>query len=87
MTLEEEDGEADRALEGAGRGKSSWVEIAVDVPGYREDDALPVFLAQMLSEALVASGRLRDRLWINSRFHWKLYVDVRFHSFGVETMC
>ncbi|KAF2094613.1 hypothetical protein NA57DRAFT_46143, partial [Rhizodiscina lignyota] len=74
----DEDDEANDAAEGQGRGrgKSSWVEIAVDVPGYRDDDALPVFLSQMLGEALVASGRLRDRLWINSRFHWKLYIDI-----------
>jgi exosome complex component RRP42 len=26
---------------------------------------------------LLASGELKDRLYINRRFHWKLYVDVR----------
>lgn len=84
VTMQDEDDEVEGQGEGQGgvsrgRGKSSWIEIAVDVPGYREDDALPVFLSQMLGEALDASGRLRDRLWINSRFHWKLYIDVRYY--------
>ena len=42
----------------------------------RDDDALPVFLSAMLTEALHADGGLKDRLWINSRFHWRLYIDV-----------
>jgi len=50
--------------------------MSVDVPGFREDDSLPVFLASMLKESLLASGELKDRLYINTRFHWKLYVDV-----------
>ena len=59
-----------------GKGQNSWVEISVEIPGFREDDSLPVFLASMLSESLLASGELKDRLYINSRFHWKLYIDV-----------
>jgi exosome complex component RRP42 len=35
-----------------------------------------VFLAAMLSEALLADGEFLRRLWINRRFHWKLYLDV-----------
>jgi exosome complex component RRP42 len=77
VTLEDEDDQGDGEAQGKGRGKSGWVEVAVDVPGYREDDALPVFLSQMLGEALVVNATLRDRLWINQRFHWKLYIDVR----------
>ena len=50
--------------------------MSIEVPGYRDDDALPVFLSAMLTEALVADGKLKDRLWINRRFHWKLYIDV-----------
>lgn len=65
---------------GEGKGRNEWLEVAVDVPGLRDDDALPVFLGAMLSEALCADGSLRDRLWINSRFHWRLYVDVSFRS-------
>lgn len=62
--------------ESKGKGQNSWVEMSVEVPGFREDDALPVFLASMLKESLLASGELKDRLYINRRFHWKLYVDV-----------
>ena len=61
---------------GEGKGRNEWLEVAIDVPGLRDDDALPVFLGAMLSEALCADGGLRDRLWINARFHWRLYVDV-----------
>jgi len=64
------------ADEGRGKGQNAWVEMSVDVPGFREDDSLPVFLASMLKESLLASGELKDRLYINTRFHWKLYVDV-----------
>lgn len=59
-----------------GKGSSSWVEVALDIPGYRDDDALPVFLSAMLTEALVADGTLKDKLYINTRFHWRLYVDI-----------
>lgn len=59
-----------------GKGRDEWVEVAIDIPGYRDDDALPVFLGAMLTEALLADARLKDRLYINERFHWRLYVDV-----------
>lgn len=62
--------------EGKGQGQNAWVEMSVEIPGFREDDPLPVFLASMLTESLLASGELKDRLYINRRFHWKLYVDV-----------
>ena len=68
-----EDGEA--RSEAVGR--NEWVEMSIEIPGFRDDDPLPVFIAAMLNEALVASGELPNRLWINRRFHWKLYVDVR----------
>lgn len=68
-----DDGDVD---ESKGKGQNSWLEMSVEVPGFREDDALPVFLASMLKESLLASGELKDRLYINRRFHWKLYVDV-----------
>lgn len=67
-----EDGNASRT----GKGQESWIEVAIEIPGMRDDDALPVFLSAMLTEALLADGELKDRLWINSRFHWRLYVDV-----------
>ena len=61
---------------GRGVGENAWVEMSVEVPGYRTEDALLVFVAAMLTEALLASGDLKDRLYINRRVHWKLYVDV-----------
>lgn len=70
----EEDGA--RNDEKPGRGEAGWIAIAVEIPGVRDDDALPVFLAAMLGEALAADAALKDRLCINARFHWRLYVDV-----------
>ncbi|KAF2189477.1 hypothetical protein K469DRAFT_625137 [Zopfia rhizophila CBS 207.26] len=61
---------------GKGKGQNSWLEMSIEIPGFRDDDSLPVFLASMLTETLLASGELKDRLYINRRFHWKLYVDV-----------
>ncbi|KAI8936212.1 hypothetical protein NX059_006640 [Plenodomus lindquistii] len=62
--------------ESKGKGQNSWLEMSVQVPGFRDEDALPVFLSSMLTESLLASGALKDRLYINRRFHWKLYVDI-----------
>jgi exosome complex component RRP42 len=62
-----------------GKGDDDWLEMSIEIPGLRDDDALPVFLAAMLTEALLADGAVRDRLWINSRFHWRLYIDVGSH--------
>ncbi|KAM3418664.1 Exosome complex component RRP42 [Cercospora zeina] len=59
-----------------GIGEESWIEVSIQIPDMRDDDALPVFLAAMLTEALLASGDVKDRLWINSRFHWRLYIDI-----------
>jgi exosome complex component RRP42 len=61
---------------GGRKGESSWIEMSLDIPGYREDDALPVFVASMLTEPLLAGGGLKERLWISRRHHWKLYIDV-----------
>ena len=58
-------------------GRNEWVEISVEIPGFRDDDSMPVFLAAMLDEALLADGSFVERLYINSRYHWKLYLDVR----------
>ena len=59
-----------------GAGENSWFETTIEIPGFRDDDSLPVFLAAMLSEALVATGDLVDKLWINDHWYWKLYIDV-----------
>lgn len=61
-------------------GEDKWIEVTVDMPGQREDDAMVVFLAQMIHEGLVADGGLRTRLVINARWHWRLYIDVRIYS-------
>ncbi len=77
--VEEEEGAEREGARPTGRrgvGDNSWVEMTIEIPGFRDDDAMPVFLAAMLNEALLASGDLPDRLWINGRFHWKLYIDV-----------
>ncbi|KAK2607416.1 hypothetical protein N8I77_006088 [Diaporthe amygdali] len=57
-------------------GQSSWIEIAVEIPGARDDDASTIYLAEMLSEALLADGQFARRLYLNRRFHWKLYLDI-----------
>ena len=64
-----------------GHGSKSWVEMSIEIPGYRDDDALPVFLAAMLNEGLTATGDLADKLYINARFHWRLYLDVSLPTF------
>lgn len=62
---------------GDGReGRNEWVELTVEIPGTRDDDLLPVFMSSMLTEALLADGEFTKRLWINRRFHWRLYIDV-----------
>ncbi|EPE27323.1 Ribosomal protein S5 2-like protein [Glarea lozoyensis ATCC 20868] len=58
------------------KGRNEWVEISVEIPGFRDDDSMPVFLGAMLSEALLADGSFVERLWINRRFHWKIYLDI-----------
>lgn len=77
---EEEEGEEEdehREAEAAERhGENDWLELSVEIPGHRDDDSGTVFLASMLSEALLADGELTKKLWINRRFHWKLYLDV-----------
>lgn len=79
-TLDVEMGDGDEDVdESRGKGEEGWLDVAIEIPGTRDDDALPVFLAAMLTEALLADGELKDRLWMNSRFHWRLYVDVRDH--------
>ncbi|CAK7241562.1 MAG: Exosome complex component rrp42 [Sporothrix thermara] len=62
---------------GAGGSASpSWVEVSVEIPGVRDDDASTVFLGALLAEALLADGSLTQMLRINRRFHWKLFLDV-----------
>ncbi|KIN05562.1 hypothetical protein OIDMADRAFT_100553 [Oidiodendron maius Zn] len=67
--VDEDDNEGEMGL-------NEWVELTVEIPGFRDDDPMPVFLAAMLSEALVADVQFARRLYINRRFHWKLYLDI-----------
>lgn len=79
VEMQDESGDEDttgQAARGAGKGRDSWLEISIEIPGFRDDDALPIFMAAMLTEALLANGSVRDKLWINDRWHWKLYIDI-----------
>ncbi|KAI1130346.1 hypothetical protein F5Y10DRAFT_122361 [Nemania abortiva] len=73
---DEDDGKAKEALLAEPYGENDWLELSVEIPGSRDDDSGTVFLATMLSEALLADGELTKKLWINRRFHWKLYLDI-----------
>lgn len=83
---DEDAGEGGRDGSQAAAGQSAWVQMSIEIPGFRDDDALPVFLSEMMRESLVGSnvgtdssmaGGLRSRLVINRRWHWRLYIDVR----------
>ena len=79
--------------DGTATGQGSWVQMSIEIPGFRDDDALPVFLAEMMREPLVGSvsggsgkgedgemaGGLKGRLVINRRWHWRLYIDVSLY--------
>jgi len=54
----------------------SSITVTLDVPGQRDDDPLPTFLAAMLLESLQSSAPLLQTLYINSRWHWHLHVDI-----------
>lgn len=58
------------------RTRGDWLELAVEIPGQRDDEASTVFLAEMLREALLADKEFAKKLFINRRFHWRLYLDV-----------
>lgn len=58
-------------------GENNWLEMSIEVPGFRDDDAMPVLLTSVLTEALLADSSFTKRLFINRRFHWKLFIDVR----------
>ncbi len=69
--------EGEEEVGGAGRaGEGRWIEVSVDMPGQRDDDAMVVFLGEMIHEGLVADQFLQNRLIINDRWHWRLYIDV-----------
>lgn len=73
-----------------GMGRSNWVNLTLTLPGLRDDDKDLVFLEEMLREVLIApsstnatpeagtigAGSLQDALVINTRWHWRLHIDV-----------
>ena len=75
----QEEGNGDGTRGNVSAGGSGWVEMSIEIPGFRDDDALPVFLAEMMREAVLAGGDgLMGRLAVNRRWHWKIYIDVSF---------
>lgn len=68
------------------KARGDWVEITVEIPSQRDDDAGTVFLGEMLREALLGDGEFAKKLWINRRFHWRLYIDVSFVT-AIATTC
>ncbi|KAL3422438.1 hypothetical protein PVAG01_06594 [Phlyctema vagabunda] len=72
----DDDDDVDDGTSREQRGLNEWVEISVEIPGFRDDDSMPVFLSALLSEALLADGSFTNKLWINRKFHWKIYLDV-----------
>lgn len=74
-------GDEAEARERTRQGREGWLEMTVEIPGQRDDEASTVFLAEMLREALLADGEFAGKLWINRRFHWRLYLDVSFAAF------
>lgn len=87
-----DDADGGRERSSATAGQSSWVQMSIEIPGFRDDDALPVFLSEMMRESLVGSAAtatggsdsesrgkfagLKGRLVINRRWHWRLYLDI-----------
>ncbi|KAH7134770.1 ribosomal protein S5 domain 2-type protein [Dactylonectria estremocensis] len=70
-------GDETKSDEAAGeRTRGDWLELAVEIPGQRDDEAGTVFLSEMLREALLADKEFAKKLYINRRFHWRLYLDV-----------
>ncbi|KAK8037027.1 hypothetical protein PG991_001341 [Apiospora marii] len=76
MDVDEDEEAAVAAALDQVRGSPDWVELSVEIPGLRDDDSGTVFLTSMLTEALLADGTFVKKLWINRRFHWKLYLDI-----------
>lgn len=73
----DEAADEERGKKKANKARGDWVEITVEIPSQRDDDAGTVFLGEMLREALLGDGEFTQKLVINSRFHWRLYIDVR----------
>lgn len=55
---------------------STHLDLSIEIPNFRDDDPLPIFLSSMLTETLLSTPHLSQKLYINARWHWKLYIDV-----------
>jgi exosome complex component RRP42 len=66
--------------QGENEGQEEWVELSVEIPEFRDDDGLPIFLAELLREGLVGEEGLQKRLVINRGWHWRLIIDVSFEA-------
>ena len=71
-----EDDDDDMMRQGGAGGEADWISLTIEIPGFRDDDSLPVFLGSLLSESLTQSGFLAKRLVINRLWHWRIYIDV-----------
>ena len=64
------------------KGRSDWITFTLTLPGVRDDDSQLVYLEEMLREPLLTPSSsttdqsLADKLVINSRWHWHIYIDV-----------
>lgn len=61
--------------------QNDWINLSIEIPGYRDDEGLPIFLAEMMREGLLTGDGdgtqgLKTRLVINRGWHWKLHIDV-----------
>ena len=68
--------------QGRAKGRSDWITFTLTLPGVRDDDSQLVYLEEMLREPLLTPSignskqSLADKLIINSRWHWHIYIDV-----------
>lgn len=52
-----------------------WISLSLTLPSSRDDEPSLIYLEEMLREPLLHTF-LPNKLIINSRFHWHIYVDV-----------
>ena len=70
LSAEPQDNAATEAIS-----STKWISLSLTLPSSRDDEAPLVYLEEMLREPLLHSA-LPNKLIINSRFHWHVYVDV-----------
>jgi exosome complex component RRP42 len=52
-----------------------WISLSLTISSLRDDDPSLIYLEEMLREPLMHTS-LASKLFINSRFHWHIYIDV-----------